>query len=1041
MSKVHSEEPASKKRRVEHEQDINNVEMQHANGNGSTPHNTNHDIDESLYSRQLYVLGHDAMRKMAACHILVCGMGGLGVEVAKDIILGGVKSVTVQDDKNATYQDLSSQFFLRESDIGKNRAEASLPRLVELNEYVSTNCTTEPVSPSLVKDYNVVVLTDSTRDEQLAIGDFCHTNKIKLICANTHGVFGSIFCDFGQDFLVSDVNGEQVLSAMISSITKEKEGIVTCLDDKRHGFESGDHVVFHEVKGMTELNGSQPRKITVKGPYTFSIGDTSELSDYTMGGIVAQVKTPTTVSFKSMRDALSSPEITPTDFAKFEAPYQHHLFYMALSEFLKRNTRYPKPYNSSDNSSFLTISKEVNESLKLVDEVNEGMCKQFANSCAGQLVGVQAVIGGATAQEVMKACSGKFMPIKQWVYFDCLEVVPENLTEADCEVTNTRYDGQILCLGKQMNDKISDQKWFVVGAGAIGCELLKNFAVMGVGHRDGMLTVTDMDTIERSNLNRQFLFRSWDVTKLKSDTACKAVKDMNPDINVTSHQNRVGPETEKIYTDEFFANVNGVANALDNIDARTYMDRRCVYYRLPLLESGTLGTKGNVQVVLPNITESYSSSQDPPEKTIPMCTLKNFPNAIEHTIQWARDQFEGLFTKSAENCYKYLTDSKFLEKQKTVGSMMGLLNGLKKDLIDERPNSMDDCIRWARFLFEENFHNTIAQLLFNFPPSQTTSSGAPFWSGTKRCPTPASFDPDEESHINFIIAAANLRAYNFSLPPCRDRTYFVDAVKKIDVPIFKPKLGVKIAITEAEAEAENNNECISSSESVASLQKELANSEGIHNLQIQVADFEKDDDTNFHIDYITACSNIRAACYKMAPADKHKTKLIAGKIIPAIATTTAVVAGLVSIEMYKIIAGLTNIELYKNAFLNLALPFFAFSEPIAAPKNKYYDTEWTLWDRFDIYGDITLHELIEKFRIEHKLEISMLSQGVCMLYAFFMPAVKVKERCAMKIAELVEQVTKKKIPSHKNALVLEMCCNDEDGEDIDTPYINYILPK
>ena len=63
------------------------------------------------------------------------------------------------------------------------------------------------------------------------------------------------------------------------------------------------------------------------------------------------------------------------------------------------------------------------------------------------------------------------------------------------------------------------------------------------------------------------------------------------------------------------------------------MDRRCVYYRKPLLESGTLGTKGNVQVVLPHLTESYSSSQDPPEKSIPICTLKNFPNAIEHTLQ------------------------------------------------------------------------------------------------------------------------------------------------------------------------------------------------------------------------------------------------------------------------------------------------------------------------------------------------------------------------------------------------------------------------
>ena len=66
------------------------------------------------------------------------------------------------------------------------------------------------------------------------------------------------------------------------------------------------------------------------------------------------------------------------------------------------------------------------------------------------------------------------------------------------------------------------------------------------------------------------------------------------------------------------------------------MDRRCVYYRKPLLESGTLGTKGNIQVILPNVTESYGSSQDPPEKTIPACTLHNFPNAIEHTLLVSR---------------------------------------------------------------------------------------------------------------------------------------------------------------------------------------------------------------------------------------------------------------------------------------------------------------------------------------------------------------------------------------------------------------------
>jgi ubiquitin-activating enzyme E1 len=110
-----------------------------------------------------------------------------------------------------------------------------------------------------------------------------------------------------------------------------------------------------------------------------------------------------------------------------------------------------------------------------------------------------------------------------------------------------------------------------VGAGAIGCEMLKNWAMMGVScGGKGKVIITDMDTIEKSNLNRQFLFRPRDIQKLKSHTAAAAVKAMNPEFVVEAHENRVGPETESTYTDEFFEKLDGVANALDNVDASMY---------------------------------------------------------------------------------------------------------------------------------------------------------------------------------------------------------------------------------------------------------------------------------------------------------------------------------------------------------------------------------------------------------------------------------------------------------------------------------------
>merc|ERR1712142_1433651 len=94
------------------------------------------EIDEGLYSRQLYVLGHEAMKRMAGSNILICGMKGLGVEIAKNVILSGVKSVTIHDPEAAELEDLSSQFYLGEGDVGKNRADVTCPKLAELNSYV-----------------------------------------------------------------------------------------------------------------------------------------------------------------------------------------------------------------------------------------------------------------------------------------------------------------------------------------------------------------------------------------------------------------------------------------------------------------------------------------------------------------------------------------------------------------------------------------------------------------------------------------------------------------------------------------------------------------------------------------------------------------------------------------------------------------------------------------------------------------------------------------------------------------------------------------
>ena len=131
---------------------------------------------------------------------------------------------------------------------------------------------------------------------------------------------------------------------------------------------------------------------------------------------------------------------------------------------------------------------------------------------------------------------------------------------------------------------------------------------------------------------------------LKSEVAAASAKKINPNINIEVFNLRVSVDTEDTFNDEFWSNIDIVVNALDNINSRFYIDSKCVWYLKPLLESGTLGVKGNVQVIIPYLTQCYSDSADPAEESIPLCTLKNFPFEIEHTIQWARDLFSGIFS-------------------------------------------------------------------------------------------------------------------------------------------------------------------------------------------------------------------------------------------------------------------------------------------------------------------------------------------------------------------------------------------------------------
>lgn len=221
-----------------------------------------------------------------------------------------------------------------------------------------------------------------------------------------------------------------------------------------------------------------------------------------------------------------------------------------MSAFRSAHSRFPASRDDKDAATFISLAKEVAAKANYADDLDDKVLTELSYQAAGDLSPVNAFMGGFVGQEVLKACTGKFSPLYQHLYFDALECLPSTLpTAADCAPSSPpgRHDGQIAVFGRAFQQKIEDNRQFLVGAGAIGCEMLKNWAMMGLASGDkGKIYVTDLDTIEKSNLNRQFLFRPKDVGSFKSEAGRRAVTEMNEKLEgkVEVYKLAVGADTE-----------------------------------------------------------------------------------------------------------------------------------------------------------------------------------------------------------------------------------------------------------------------------------------------------------------------------------------------------------------------------------------------------------------------------------------------------------------------------------------------------------------
>lgn len=194
----------------------------------------------------------------------------------------------------------------------------------------------------------------------------------------------------------------------------------------------------------------------------------------------------------------------------------------------------------------------------------------------------------------------------------------------------------------------------------------------------------------------------------------------------------------------------------------------------------------------------------------------------------------------------------------------------------------------------------------------------------------------------------------------------------------------------------------------------------------------QDNDANFHMDLIAGLANMRARNYSIPEVDKLKAKFIAGRIIPAIATTTAMATGLVCLELYKAMLG-HKVDKYRNTFANLALPLFSMAEPVEPKTFRHADLTWSIWDRWVITGDLTLRELLSWF-MDRGLSAYSISCGQSLLYNNIFP--KHRDRMDRKVVDLARDIAKLEIPPSRRHFDIVVACEDEESNDLDVPLVS-----
>ncbi|KAI1268558.1 hypothetical protein F5Y18DRAFT_234737 [Xylariaceae sp. FL1019] len=326
--------------------------------------------DIALYDRQIRLWGMQAQQKIQAANVLLITMRALGNEIAKNLVLAGVGSLTILDDQIVTAADLGAQFFLTEDNVGQNRAEAAAGQVQRLNPRVKIFPVSAavPMVPDYYESFDVVIATDLDANALNLINTATRLRNRQFYAAGVHGLYGYIFCDL--------IEHEYVLK-------RDKGNKLTTI-----GPESRFRSV---VEASTQKEGSK------------AIESVKKRDLYSTWDLARDSKLPEEYNKSKRRLKAVTPALTCL---------------RALWSFQAAHGRGPGN-NRQDLETFTKLATENHQALSLPTEtLRSEFLRSFLQNIGSEIAPVTAILGGQLAQDVINVLGQSQQPIQNTVIFD-----------------------------------------------------------------------------------------------------------------------------------------------------------------------------------------------------------------------------------------------------------------------------------------------------------------------------------------------------------------------------------------------------------------------------------------------------------------------------------------------------------------------------------------------------------------------------------------------------------------------------------------------